>query len=231
MISLFTPSLSNLPPSYLSICSPPSRNPSFPLLGQFDYLNIKNQWVLAARARPCAARTCLFELIATPNRALRAPLPAHRSFAVSYLTPKNILNLSNLGRPRQGPFSFHRNTEANIMYRCYHTPYFFLVFVFYCFWIFSIYYSLPFLLSFSISSYSCLLILLFLSLLILLVGAILRLPFLLLLYFKLFVDLQTCILMIYVHISVILMGFLKGPSLFYLLILLYCTLFFAEAHK
>jgi hypothetical protein len=39
-------------------------------------------------------------------------LPAHRSFAVSYFTPKNILNLSNLGRPRQGPFSFHRNTEA-----------------------------------------------------------------------------------------------------------------------
>ncbi len=76
-----------------------------------------------------------------------------------------------------------------------------------------------FLLSFSISSYS--------SLLILLVGAILRLLFLLLLYFKLlFVDLQTCILMIYVHISVILRGFSKGPSLFYLLILLYCTLFF-----
>jgi hypothetical protein len=68
---------------------------------------------LAARARPCAARTRLFGLIATPNRALRGPpLPAHRSFAVSYLTPKNILNLSNLGRPRQGPFSFHRNTEA-----------------------------------------------------------------------------------------------------------------------
>jgi hypothetical protein len=33
-------------------------------------------------------------------------------------------------------------------------------------------------------------------------------------------------LMIYVHISVILRGFSKGPSLFYLLILLYCTLFF-----
>jgi hypothetical protein len=41
-----------------------------------------------------------------------APPPLHCSFAVSYLTPKNILNLSNLGRPRQGPFSFHRNTEA-----------------------------------------------------------------------------------------------------------------------
>jgi hypothetical protein len=75
------------------------------------------------------------------------------------------------------------------------------------------------------SPFQFLLILLFLSLLILLVGAILRLLFLLL-YFKLFVDLQTCILMIYVHISVILRGFSKGPSLFYLLILLYCTLFF-----
>ncbi len=78
-------------------------------------------------------------------------------------------------------------------------PKFFLVFLFYSFWIFSFYYSLPFLLSFSISSYS--------SLLILLVGAIPRLPFLLLLYFKLFVDLQTCILIIYVHISVILRVF------------------------
>jgi hypothetical protein len=40
------------------------------------------------------------------------PPPAHRSFAVSYLTPKNILNLLNLGRPSQRPFSFHWNTEA-----------------------------------------------------------------------------------------------------------------------
>jgi hypothetical protein len=40
--SLFTPSLFNLPISYLNICIPPSRNPPFRLLGQFDYLNIKN---------------------------------------------------------------------------------------------------------------------------------------------------------------------------------------------
>ncbi len=33
------------------------------------------KWVLAARARPCAARTRLFELIATPNGPLRAPPP------------------------------------------------------------------------------------------------------------------------------------------------------------
>jgi hypothetical protein len=35
---------------------------------------------MAARARPCTARTRLFGLINTPNGALRAP-PAHRSFA------------------------------------------------------------------------------------------------------------------------------------------------------
>ena len=145
-----------------------------------------------------------------PIGALRAP-PANRSFA----DPSGNILGSKLC------------TGASIR------PNFFLVFLFFSFWIFSFYYSLPFLLSFSISSYSSLLIssysflliLLFLSLLILLVGAILRLLFLLL-YFKLFVDLQTCILMIYVHISVILRGFSKGPSLFYLLILFYCTLFF-----
>ncbi len=79
----------------------------------------------------------------------------------------------------------------------------FLVFLFYSFWIFSVfyYYYYPF-----YSPFQFLLILLFLSLL------ILRLPFLLLLYFKLFVDLQTCILMIYVHISVILRGFFIGTK-------------------
>ena len=61
--------------------------------------------------------------------------------------------------------------------------------------------SFLFLLSFLISSYSSLLILLFLPLLILLVGAILRLLILLFLYFKLFVVLQTCILMIYTYPS------------------------------
>jgi hypothetical protein len=76
------------------------------------------------------------------------------------------------------------------------------------------------------SPFQFLLILLFLSLLICTSRrCILRLLFLLLLYFKLFVDLQTFILMIYAHISVM-RGFSKGPSLFYLLILLYCTLFF-----
>ncbi len=94
-----------------------------------------------------------------------------------------------------------------------------MVFLFYSFRSFLFIILFPF-----YSPFQFLLILLFLSLLILLVGAILRLLFLLLLYFKLFVDLQTCMLIIYVHISVILRGFSKGPSLFYLLILLYFVL-------
>ena len=133
-----------------------------------------------------------FRLINTQNGALSASRPAYSSFAVSYFTPKNILNLSNLGRPRQGPFSFHRNTEA-MKYEVHLPPaspiaallilpaiywgqnyvpvppyalIFFSVFLFYSFWIFSFYYSLPFLLSFSISSYSSLLISSYSSLLI-----------------------------------------------------------------
>jgi hypothetical protein len=35
-----------------------------------------DKWVLAARARPCAARTRLLGLITMPNRALRAPRPS-----------------------------------------------------------------------------------------------------------------------------------------------------------
>ncbi len=61
--------------------------------------------------RPCAARTRLFQLIATPNRALRAP-PAHCSFAAYNSTLKNKINMSNLGRPNLGLFSFHGTTEA-----------------------------------------------------------------------------------------------------------------------
>jgi hypothetical protein len=51
-------------------------------------------------------------------RALRAPvflgsLPRQMgSFAASYSTPKNIYNLSNLGRPRPGLLSFQWTTEA-----------------------------------------------------------------------------------------------------------------------
>jgi hypothetical protein len=211
---------------------------------------------LAARARPCAARTRLLGLIATPNGALRPPpSPPIAALLFLILPPKNILNLSNLGRPRQGPFSFHRNTEAMknevhlppaspiaallilpaIFWGQNYVPVPPHALIFFWFFFSIVFGSFLFIILFPFySPFQFLLILLFLSLLILLflsflilpVGAILRLLFLLLLYFKLFVDLQTCILMIYVHLSVILRGFSKGPSLFYLLILLYCTLFF-----
>jgi hypothetical protein len=158
------------------------------------------------RARALRATVLLGSLPRQTGRY--APLIyAHRSFAASYLTPKILLNLSNLGRPRQGLFSFHRNTEA-MKYEVHLHPAppiaaslilpaiiwgsklctgatirpNLFVFLFYSFWIFSFYYSFPF-----FSPFQFLLILLFLSLLILLVGAILRLLILLLLYFKLFV--------------------------------------------
>ena len=41
-----------------------------------------------------------------------APPPAHRSFAAYNSTLKNKINLSNLGRPNSGLFSFHGTTEA-----------------------------------------------------------------------------------------------------------------------
>ncbi len=41
------------------------------------FVVIEDQWVLAARARPCAARTRLFGFINMPNGALRAPPPPH----------------------------------------------------------------------------------------------------------------------------------------------------------
>jgi hypothetical protein len=73
---------------------------------------------LAARAR-----TRLFELIATPNRALRAPPPAKRSFAVAFSSPKNKkmiyfqkqnASLQTRARAAKSVFhmSFHWNTEA-----------------------------------------------------------------------------------------------------------------------
>jgi hypothetical protein len=134
---------------------------------------------LASRARPCAARTRLFGFSATPNGALRAP-PAHCSFAASYSTPKNIYNLSNLSRPRPGLLSFQWTTEA-MKYEVPSPtppiaavlilpaiflgsnyvamrPYALNFFVFFAvFGSFSCY-SLLFLLSFSLSSYSSLLI-------------------------------------------------------------------------
>jgi len=135
------------------------------------------------RARALRAPVFLGSLPRQTGRC--APPPPPCTLPRSYFTPKNILNLSNLCRPRQGPFSFHRNTEA-MKYEVHLPPaspiaallilpaifwgqnyvpvppyaliFFCFVFLFYSFWIFSFYYSLPFLLSFSISSYSSLLI-------------------------------------------------------------------------
>jgi hypothetical protein len=84
----------------------------------------------------------------------------------------------------------------------------------YSFWIFPLCYSLLFLLSFLISYYSSLLILLFLPRLILLVGAILRLLILLFLYFN-------CLLYYrhawytQLHISIILRVFFYNCLLYY----------------
>jgi hypothetical protein len=80
---------------------------------------------------------------------------------------------------------------------------------FFSFWIFSFNYSLLFLLSFSFSSYSSLLISSYSSR-----RAILHLLILLLLYFKLFVVLHTCILTIYLHIYVISEGFFEEAKPF-----------------
>jgi hypothetical protein len=72
-----------------------------------EYIYTSGVW---PRVRARALRAPVF-LGSLPRQTGRCapPLPAHRSFAVSYLTPKNILNLSNLGLSRQGPFPFHRN--------------------------------------------------------------------------------------------------------------------------
>ena len=101
------------------------------------------------------------------QRGAARPPPVYRSFAASYSTPKNIYNLSNLGRPHQGLFFstgpqrlWKMRTPARQNYVPMR-PYaliFSVCYFFYSFWIFSFCYSLLFLLSFSISSYSSLLI-------------------------------------------------------------------------
>ncbi len=136
------------------------------------YANInseKNICTLVGFGRACAPVRCAhpsFWAHCHPKRGAARP-PAHRSFAASYSTPKNIYNLSNLGHPHQGLFSFHWTTEAMKnedpcpSKLCTMRPYaliFSVCYFFYSFWIFSFCYSLLFLLSFSISSYSSLLI-------------------------------------------------------------------------
>jgi hypothetical protein len=161
-----------------------------------------------------------------PNGALRAPpLPAHRSFAAYFFDPQKYIKSIQLGPPMSRTFFFpldRRGYGRSPALRPTHSSFadpsgnilgsklytgatirtnFFR-------FIFSLVFgSLPFvILFFFFSPFQFLLILL-------------------LLYFKLFVVLQTCILIIYVHISVILRGFSKGPSFFYSF-LLYCTIFF-----
>ncbi len=115
------------------------------------YWDTSGSWP-RVRARALCAPVFLDSL---PRQTGRCEPPlAHRSFAASYSTHKNIYNLSNFGRPRQGLFSFHWTTEVmkcemwnvpsprpsqlrwsfrqyfwgEIMYRCDHTALFFSVF-------------------------------------------------------------------------------------------------------
>ena len=191
MLSLFTPSFSDLSLSYLSIYNPSLYKPSVSSPWSVWLLKHKE---LVGFGRACAPVRCAHPSFWAHCHAKRGavapPLPAHRSFSVSYLTPKNILSLSNLGRPRQGPFSFHRNTEA-MKYEVHLPPaspiaalpilpalfwgqiyvpvppyaLIFLVFLFYSFGSFLFIILFPF-----FSPFQFLLILLFLSLLILLIG-------------------------------------------------------------
>ncbi len=89
-----------------------------------------DQWVLAARARPCAARTRLLELIAMPNGrcAPHPPIAAslllirppkinkiHETRAArvkGFPENKCFSSSSNLGLPHQGLCSFHWTTQA-----------------------------------------------------------------------------------------------------------------------
>ncbi len=177
------------------------------------------------RARALRAPSFLGSL---PRQTGRCAPPAHRSFAASYLTQKNILNLSNLGRPRQGLFSFHRTTEAmkyevpcpsprpsqlrwsfsgNILGSklCIGAtirPKFFR-FSLFCIAFGSVLFVILF---FLIYSYSSLLILLFLPLLILLVGTMLRL---------LLISSYILNCSLYYDMSAILRGFSRGSSLFW----------------
>jgi hypothetical protein len=135
---------------------------------------------LAARARPCAARTRLFGLINVPNGALRGPPPPPPpGGGGGFGTTKNIKSVE-LGPPTSRAFFFpqdHRGYEISVLFV---------------------------ILFFLISSYSSLLILLFLPLLILLVGAMLRL---------LFISSYILNCSLYYDMSAILRGFSRGSSL------------------
>ncbi len=174
---------------------------------------------MASRARPCASRTRLLELIATQTVRC-APPPRPTQLRCFSFDPQKYIKSIELGPPTSKAFFFpldHMQTEEAMKCEvpCHRPPIAaslilpaifwgqnysmtgatirpnFSVFPFFCFWIFSFCYSLLFLISFIFYSYSSLLILLFLSLLNLLVGTILCFLILLFLNFKLFVVLQT----------------------------------------
>jgi hypothetical protein len=73
---------------------------------------------LAARARPCAARTRIFGLIATPNAALRATPPITASLFFLCIPKIKIFYLTWAARPREELFSFNSATEAKEYTEC-----------------------------------------------------------------------------------------------------------------
>jgi hypothetical protein len=78
-------------------------------------------FILVCFVRACAPVRCAHPSFLAHCHAKRgaARPPVRRSFAASYSTPKNILNLlSNLGRPREGLFSFNSTTEAREYTEC-----------------------------------------------------------------------------------------------------------------
>ncbi len=69
-----------------------------------EYMIKIDQWVLASRARPCAARTRLFWRIATPNGGAARPPPIAASLLHIHW-PKNLLFPETKAsfRPELGP--------------------------------------------------------------------------------------------------------------------------------
>jgi hypothetical protein len=151
--------------------------------------------------RACAPVRCAHPSFLTHCHLKRGAARPSPPIAASYSALKIIYNLLNLGRPRQGLFSFHWTGPQRlwgplpppvpplpaIFWGQKYIPVrpyalIFSVFLFFSCWIFSFRYSLFFLISFSISSYSSLLISFYSSR-----RAIIRLLILLLLYFQLFV--------------------------------------------
>ena len=63
-----------------------------------------DKWVLAARARPCAARTRLFELIATQNGALRASPPRPSQLRCFLFDHQKHIKSIQLGQPTSKAF-------------------------------------------------------------------------------------------------------------------------------